>query len=252
MAFVTDAAAKEKKAKEEIESKFKTELKSKLKDSDENLQNIPRAKQRAVASAAVSRSEATKPDSSPKDESASDSALGKKTDAKPEAVKPDIDGAAKALFGDGTVRVARSLFNKQFKTSYNVTEKNIQDIQTALDKLRAAEKATKKPAVISDITDPANRPTEGGMAEDDAAKIADLNGWDVVYGEFTCTDISHSPKGRVYTNNKGAYYGADNTGHVGWGFKIWSKRDKTTLVYQGNLVWTGKEWKHITRSGAGK
>jgi hypothetical protein len=139
------------------------------KDSDESLKKIPRAKQRAIATAAVSPAEATIPDSSPKDESATDSALGKKAGAKPEAVKPGVDGAAKALFGDGTIRVAHSPFNKQFKTSYNVTEKDIKDIQTALDKLWAAEKATKKPAVISDITDPPNRPTEGGMAEDDAA-----------------------------------------------------------------------------------
>jgi hypothetical protein len=252
MAFVTDAASKEKKAKEQVESKFKSELQSKLKDSDESLKKIPRTKQRAVATAAVSRSDLTKSDSSSGEEPASDSESAKKTETKPQAVKRDIDGAAKALFNDGTIRVARSLFNKPFKTSYGITEKDIKDIQTALDKLREAEKATKKPTAVFDITDPANRPTEGGMAEDDAAKIAELNNWDVVNEEFTCTDISHSPKGRVYTNNKGAFYGADNTGHVGWGFKVWSKKDKTTLVYQGNLVWTGSEWKHITRSGAGK
>ena len=67
------------------------------------------------------------------------------------------------------------------------------------------------------------------MVEEDAKVIADLNGWGLVNQDFTCRDRAHTPKGRVYLNSDtGAYYGADNTGHVGWGFKVWEKWNKTT------------------------
>lgn len=90
--------------------------------------------------------------------------------------------------------------------------------------------------------------TEGGMAEDDAMKIANHFGWEVEYQEFTCSDKKHTPKGRLfYSKKNNCYYGADNSGHVGWGFKVWSKKNKTTLDYQGNLVWNGSNWKHIER-----
>jgi hypothetical protein len=99
-----------------------------------------------------------------------------------------------------------------------------------------------------DVSVPENRPTTGGMVEGDAAIIAEANGWEDVSGKWSCDDSSHTPKGKVYYDKKtGSYYGADNTGHVGWGFKVWTKKDKTTLSYKGNVVWDGTEWKHISR-----
>ncbi|WP_197286121.1 eCIS core domain-containing protein [Paenibacillus sp. FJAT-27812] len=94
-----------------------------------------------------------------------------------------------------------------------------------------------------DVSVPENRPTSGGMVEGDAATIADLNEWEEDTAEYDCTDRAHSPKGKVYYDSRTKrYYGADNTGHVGWGFKIWVKKDKTTLIYKGNLIWSGTEW----------
>ncbi len=104
--------------------------------------------------------------------------------------------------------------------------------------------------VLAGVADPDNRPTKGGMAEVDAAVIADLNGWQVVYKNYECSDRKHTPKGRLYTNGKGAYYGADNTGHVGWGFKIWSLKNDV-LQYEGNLVWNGKAWQIVPRYRGG-
>ncbi|MFC5452440.1 eCIS core domain-containing protein [Paenibacillus aestuarii] len=99
-----------------------------------------------------------------------------------------------------------------------------------------------------DVSIPENRPTSGGMVEGDAAIIAEMNGWGDVSGDWSCDDPSHTPKGKVYYNrSSNSYYGADNTGHVGWGFKVWSKKNKTTLSYKGNVVWDGTVWKHITR-----
>jgi hypothetical protein len=99
-----------------------------------------------------------------------------------------------------------------------------------------------------DVSVPENRPTTGGMVEGDAAIIAEANGWEDVSGNWSCDDTSHTPKGKVYYDkSSGSYYGADNTGHVGWGFKVWTKKNKTTLSYKGNVVWDGTEWKYISR-----
>jgi hypothetical protein len=75
----------------------------------------------------------------------------------------------------------------------------------------------------------------GGMDETDAARLAEHYGWEVATSpEWTCKDRKHTPKGRVYTDGDGNYWGADNTGHVGFGFKMWigSPRD---LTYMGNV-----------------
>jgi hypothetical protein len=98
----------------------------------------------------------------------------------------------------------------------------------------------------SSVEDPENRPTEGGMVEGDAAVIADLNGWWLDTKKYTCSDKSHAPKGKVYTDGT-SFYGADNTGHVGWGFKVWTRKKGNELQYEGNLVWDGTTWKHIPR-----
>lgn len=97
-----------------------------------------------------------------------------------------------------------------------------------------------------DLTDQTNWPTEGGMREDEAAAVAQVNDWAVDKTNWRCRDVAHTPKGRVYTNGD-VYYGADNTGHVGWGFKIWTRAGGTWLNYRGNLVWDGNGWNVIAR-----
>jgi hypothetical protein len=77
-----------------------------------------------------------------------------------------------------------------------------------------------------------------GMAEDEARVLAEFHGMeDVSDDRWVCSDRPHSPKGRVYQLGN-RYYGADNTGHVGFSFKIWSKAKKGawTLDYLGNIT----------------
>lgn len=104
----------------------------------------------------------------------------------------------------------------------------------------------KEEEIDTSVRNPAYRPQEGGMSETEAAIIADENDWDDVSKEWRCSDRAHTPKGKVYKQGSN-YYGADNTGHVGWGFKVWTKKNHTTLDYAGNLVWDGTGWKHIAR-----
>lgn len=163
---------------------------------------------------------------------------------KPGVIQRTVATAAAALFAAGTIRVTRAMLNGRFCKDYEVAVSELTAIQAALDVLRSANPA-KKASTPLDITVPGNRPTEGGMVEEDAAKLAELNGWTQA-GSFSCSDSSHTPKGKVYTNGT-AYYGADNAGHVGWGFKVWTKKNKTTLDYEGNMVWDGNNWKHIPR-----
>lgn len=90
-------------------------------------------------------------------------------------------------------------------------------------------------------------PTQGGMAEDEARAFADKFGWEPVSTEdVTCSDPTHTPKGKVYTNGK-AFYGADNTGHAGYGFKVWTREKGNRWKYCGNLVWGGAKWKYNPR-----
>lgn len=164
---------------------------------------------------------------------------------KPGVVQRTVASAASALFATGVKEVKRSMLNGRFCKDHEVETTDLAAIQTALDALREAAPA-KKAVAIADVTIPANRPTTGGMVEEDATKLAASLGWTQVTGAFTCTDPSHSPKGKIYTNGE-SFYGADNTGHVGWGFKVWTKKNKTTLNYSGNITWDGTEWKHHAR-----
>lgn len=46
--------------------------------------------------------------------------------------------------------------------------------------------------------------------------------------------MPHTPKGDVYWDNeRKRYFGADNAGHVGFGFKVWSGAEND-LKYLGN------------------
>jgi hypothetical protein len=167
---------------------------------------------------------------------------------KPGVIQRTIASAAKALADEGEITVKRSMFTRSFCKDHEVALTNLAAIQGALDALRAARpvQTTKAPL---DITVPGNRPTTGGMVEEDATKLAKLNGWELSATAWRCSDTSHTPKGKVYTNGT-HYYGADNAGHVGWGFKVWSKKNKTTLDYEGNFVWGGAAWKHLPRGTA--
>jgi hypothetical protein len=77
---------------------------------------------------------------------------------------------------------------------------------------------------------------DGGMQEGDATRLAEYYEWEVATAsEWICkADPSHTPKGRVFTDRNGNYWGADNTGHVGFGFKFWTGSPRK-LTYMGNV-----------------
>jgi hypothetical protein len=274
MAFVTDSAAKEKQSKEQVKANVKAKLKDQIKEVDQDtLKKVPKGKEKAVARAAARLSEKDRLDDSSSDgekevSTSSASSTFAKKEPKPDGEKevstssasstfakkepkPDLDGAAKRLWQGGIITVNRKALSKDIRTDYHVTDKDMGDIQSKLTALRQASPSTKKTTTL-DMRIPANRPTTGGMQEGDAMVIGAQNGWEIVDETFTCTDRSHTPKGRLFTNNAGAYYGADNSGHVGWGFKVWTSDGYKNLKYQGNFVWDGDKWKHIARSDAGK
>jgi len=153
----------------------------------------------------------------------------------------DVDSAAAALRGQGIITVKNSHLTSKFLREHSITKSQLSEIQVALDLLRAQAPSTSTTTTV-DLTDQSNWPTTGGMREDEATIVANYYDWTETTESFRCTDPSHTPKGRVYINDQGGYLGADNTGHVGWGFKIWSKVRKGFLKYEGNMVWNGSAW----------
>jgi hypothetical protein len=165
--------------------------------------------------------------------------------ANPGVIQRDVDTAAAALFKDGFVTVKARDLNKKFLEEHKIAKSDLGNIQVALNTLR--ENAPKPKAKKDrDVTNPDERPTTGGMSEGDGAVIADLNGWAQDTTGWRCDEPSHSPKGKVYTDGS-VYYGADNTGHVGWGFKVWTKKKGTMLHYAGNTTWDGEAWAYHDR-----
>lgn len=165
------------------------------------------------------------------------------TDAGP--IQRTVDTAAEALLKQGVKKVKKTDLSGKFAKTHNVSGSDLETVQAALDALRAARPAPPKSAV-NNVRNPADRPTAGGMMEGDAAILAELNGWVEAGKSWKCDDPSHTPKGKVYTDGN-VYYGADNTGHVGWGFKVWEKKNATTLRYTGNTVWDGNRWHYNSR-----
>jgi hypothetical protein len=129
------------------------------------------------------------------------------------------------------------------------TDKNVADGARYLKVIAAVPAAAARAAApaLPNVTIPAQRPTRGGMVEEDARTLAAANNWVLSTQDWQCTDRAHTPKGSVYEAPDGFYYGADKDGHVGWGFKVWTKKDKTTLVYNGNRVWDGTAWVYRDR-----
>jgi hypothetical protein len=160
-----------------------------------------------------------------------------------------IDTAAEAFFRLGTVKIKERDLKKPFCTEHKIEKSQLPEVQTKLDKLRADSKAGLQVAQSVDMTNQANWPVgQIGMVETDAKVIAEQQNWDCLNSNFSCSDSTHTPKGKLYFDKaSNTYYGADNTGHVGWGFKVWQKRDKTTLDYKGNIVWDGARWNHNAR-----
>jgi hypothetical protein len=157
-----------------------------------------------------------------------------------------IDSAAQELFERGCITVKRSDLKGTFNKTHGVTAANLKDIQSKLSELREnAPKTTQSTTV--DMTDSSNWPTSGGMDETDAKTVAGTLDWVEDTTNWTCQDKSHTPKGKVYTNGAGAYYGADNTGHVGWGFKVWEVNKGKELKYRGNVTWNGTDWVYRAR-----
>ncbi len=159
-------------------------------------------------------------------------------------VQRDVDSAATELRSQGIITVKNSHLKAKFLRDHGITKNQIGDIQARMDELRG-EGGTTTPTVV-DMSLEENWRTEGGMREDEAAGVARANNWTVDNTNWRCRDVAHTPKGRVYTNGD-VYYGADNTGHVGWGFKIWTRDGGTWLRYAGNMVWTGTAWNVIPR-----
>jgi hypothetical protein len=163
----------------------------------------------------------------------------------PGVIQRDVDSAAMALFKDGIITVKNSHLKPKFLKEHDITKGDLSKIQEALNELR--ENAPKPKAKKDrDVSNPDERPTTGGMSEGDGAVIAELNGWIQDTTEWRCDEPSHKPKGKVYTDSS-VYYGADNTGHVGWGFKVWTKKKGTMLHYAGNTTWSGTEWVYHDR-----
>ncbi|HWE57291.1 MAG TPA: hypothetical protein VG435_17425 [Acidimicrobiales bacterium] len=254
MAFANSAKAQAKQKKEQARAQVKEKFRKSVSDSDDSeaLKNLtPRQVDKVVTQAlpgAMAASSSSSEPSAPapvSDEQAPTPAPEKPA-AKP---KPDIDGAANALFRAGEMHVpSRQKDKREFLAEYHLTAQDVAAVEKTLNELRAAAKAAKPAAPVYDLSDPAQRPTSGGMSEDDAATVARLNGWRVDDTEWKCSDVNHTPKGRVYTDGK-SYFGADNTGHVGWGFKVWTPKKKGVLDYAGNTVWDGptQKWKYIKR-----
>lgn len=109
---------------------------------------------------------------------------------------------------------------------YESTEGEIKLLGHALDNVRAAPPAA-APA-RADVR-------KEGMTETDAREIADARGWTLVekWDYDKRADTSHRPKGKVYTDGE-RFFSADNTGHVGFGFKRFSGSAKS-LSYEGNV-----------------
>ncbi len=159
-------------------------------------------------------------------------------------VQLTTDTAAEELYKGGEVKVKNAHFKKGFNEKHGVTKSDLGEIQEKLDTLRAS--APKRTNVTVDMTNQANWPTAGGMNETDAKIVAGVLGWEEDSSSWACSDPGHTPKGKVYTNGT-VYYGADNTGHVGWGFKVWNKKKKGVLDYKGNISWDGEAWQHDAR-----
>jgi hypothetical protein len=156
--------------------------------------------------------------------------------------------AAEAFFKAGLINLKSRDLTTKFCKEHEITKDNLSDVQKELTALRQTAQADKKAVEVTDMSDKKNWLVgQIGMIEGDATIIAEKQGWDCVANTFICSDLAHSPKGKLYLSQEGVYYGADNTGHVGWGFKVWTKKDKTTLNYNGNIIWTGQEWQHKLR-----
>ena len=94
----------------------------------------------------------------------------------------------------------------------------------------------------------------GGMSETECEKIANYFHWKKIEKatKFSCTDKPHTPKGNLYIDSNGIYFGADNIGHAGFGFKVWEKgTSKNELLYRGNYVIRNHQWIYDDRNTKG-
>ena len=164
-------------------------------------------------------------------------------------IQRTVDTAAEELHGRGMKTVKKSDLKGKFAKEHGISVTDLKAIQTALDGLRAAAGPVVQ-VVPPDMTDNANWPVgQYGMVEGDGATVAATLGWDAAgsKSDWGCSDPAHSPNGKVYKDGQNNYFGADNTGHVGWGFKVWLKKDNKTLDYAGNYFWNGNAWVHHDR-----
>ncbi len=159
----------------------------------------------------------------------------------PRTIFRDVESAAQAFYRGGFINLKPRDLTAKFMREHGITKTDLEAIQARLTELRDEGGTTTRREIV-DMTDPTNWPTAGGMVEEDARAVARHYGWVEVTESFECTDRAHTPKGRVYMNDEGGYLGADNTGHVGWGFKIWTKVRKGWLKYEGNMTWNGRDW----------
>ncbi len=160
-------------------------------------------------------------------------------------IQRTVNTAADELLKQGVKEVKNSHMKGAFLKRHGLTANDKAAVQNALDALRANQPAAAAPVKV-DMNDSTNWPTAGGMDETDAKIVAESLGWQLVSKEFRCSDPGHTPKGKVYSDGS-TYYGADNTGHVGWGFKVWTVKKGTMLDYKGNISWNGKKWVHDAR-----
>ncbi len=157
-----------------------------------------------------------------------------------------VADAAQELFDAGIKIIKTKEWKRKFWEAHGLTNADKAAVQTALDALRVGAPVAAAP-VAPDMRVNTNWPTEGGMSEGDGEIVAGvLHYTEVKSDKFTCSDPSHTPKGKVYQKG-GTYYGADKDGHVGWGFKVWVKKKGNMLDYKGNITWDGTAWTHDPR-----
>ena len=160
-------------------------------------------------------------------------------------VQRDVASAALALRQQGVFEVKKNQLKGKFARDHGISANDLAAIQAEVTRLREAAPQAEVAEVV-DMTDNSNWPTgRSGMVEGDAETVAGVNGWWETSNAFRCT--GHNPNGKVYTDGK-QFFGADNTGHSGWGFKVWLNGKKPTIkTYAGNYNWNGANWVHDDR-----
>ena len=148
---------------------------------------------------------------------------------------------------DSAAAIAAELRNPPHgKTAWHVMLDHLQRLGIANP--AAADVQPLMQAIYTAVPEPVAAASSSAVAKDErmtddvAAKVAATNGWTAVSGQVGMdkrqdeAGKKHAPKGRVFTDGKGNFWGADNTMHAsGAHWKYWTGSQKS-LVYKGNVT----------------